>query len=478
MKKKSMGINAILNVTKTICSVVFPLITFPYVSRIFGVDSLGAYNFCTSIISYFILLAGLGINTYAVAEGTKYRDDRAKFEQFASEVFSVNVFSMLFTYVLFFFCLFFFSKLGSFKILLSVLSVQILFNTFGCEWVFNIYEDFAFITMRSIAFQIISMVFLFVFVHSETDLINYAVITVVSASGANVINFFSRKKYCGLHLVINRSVLSRVKPILILFATNVATTIYVNSDTTMLGIFADTTAVGLYSVSTKVYTILKNILGAIITVSIPRLSSKIARHGNSQDYADTANSLLNILLLISFPIMIGTIVLSGNVVEFISGKEYAEASMSLKILGIAFFFSVVGWFYNSCVLLVNNRRKEILVATVVAALANVFLNLFVIARFKQNGAAFTTVVAEFLNTAFCMYYGRDLLKIKISASDLLSEIVGALLVLVVCVSAKVMFAVNTAVIIAAVAFSVIVYFAVLLIFRNSAVRSLKKIIRI
>ena len=76
MKEKSIKINAVLNVMKTVLSLVFPLITFPYITRVLQVNAIGKYDFSVSVISYFSLIAALGITTYAVREGTKYRGDQ------------------------------------------------------------------------------------------------------------------------------------------------------------------------------------------------------------------------------------------------------------------------------------------------------------------------------------------------------------------------------------------------------------------
>ena len=111
MEQKSIKLNAILNVMKTVFSLVFPLITFPYVTRMLQVEAMGKYDFSGSIISYFTLLAALGINIYAVREGAKYRNDKEKIDQFASEIFSINVYSTIASYILLFICLIFIQKL-------------------------------------------------------------------------------------------------------------------------------------------------------------------------------------------------------------------------------------------------------------------------------------------------------------------------------------------------------------------------------
>ena len=99
MKNKSIKLNALLNIIKTCMSIIFPLITFPYVSRILGVENLGKINYGLSIISYFSLIAALGINVYAIREGSKIKNNKAKINQFINEVFALNIITMSISYV-------------------------------------------------------------------------------------------------------------------------------------------------------------------------------------------------------------------------------------------------------------------------------------------------------------------------------------------------------------------------------------------
>ena len=77
-KQKSIKTNFVFNFIKVLLSLIFPLITFPYASRILLPEGIGKVDFANSIIAYFILIASLGINTYAIREGAKVRDDKEK----------------------------------------------------------------------------------------------------------------------------------------------------------------------------------------------------------------------------------------------------------------------------------------------------------------------------------------------------------------------------------------------------------------
>ena len=211
----SVKMNAVLNVIKTISSIVFPLITFPYISRVLTVESIGAYNFGVSIVNYFILLAGLGISTYAIREGTQYRDDNKKMEKFSSEIFTINMISTIVAYILLVCCVLFVPKIHSYAVIIIVLGIEILFTTLGVNWLCNIYEDFLYITLRTIAFQTISLLALFIFVKETQDLLKYIIIVVFASSGANLLNFFYiRKRYVKFGLV--SSITKHIKPIMII----------------------------------------------------------------------------------------------------------------------------------------------------------------------------------------------------------------------------------------------------------------------
>lgn len=135
-------------------NLIFPLITFPYVSRVLSVEGIGIYNFSYIYVNYFLLLAGLGIATYAVREGAKYRNDKRKISTFSSEVFSINIISTIIAYLLLIISLLIFKNLHNYISTILIFSLQILFTTIGTEWIYTIYEDYSYITVRSIIFKI------------------------------------------------------------------------------------------------------------------------------------------------------------------------------------------------------------------------------------------------------------------------------------------------------------------------------------
>lgn len=426
-----MSVNAILNALRTALGVIFPLITFPYASRVLGVDNIGRYNFAYSVVNYGALFAALGIYTYAVRECAKVRDNRQKLDKMASEIFSINLLSTVVAYTALFILCVAVPKFSVNRLLIYILSLEIIFTTIGCEWVYSVFEDYLYITLRTLGVYIISMVLLFTFIHTEQDLVKYSIVSVISVCGANVANIIGRKKYCNIRLTFRLNLKQHILPIMTIFMNTVTTTIYVNSDVLILGLMTNNTYVGLYSVAVRIYTIIKRILAAVITVSIPRLSNYWSNN-EKENLDKTCHSIFNALLIFVAPAMIGLFSMSKQVVLLISGNEFEQSYASLAILSIALLFSLFSWFFTSCILIPSKNETKVLQGTVVAALVNIIFNIILIPFFQERAAAFTTCMAEFIALGFGYVRSRKILKIKLNIRDITSIVVGCLAIFIIC----------------------------------------------
>lgn len=466
IKKKSIGFNALINGTKTLLLVAFPLITFPYAAKVLGVEGIGQYNFAYSIVSYFMLLAALGIYSYAVREGAAVRNDRQKFSIFASEILEFNILSTILSLLLLLFICAFWNKLDNYRNLILVISLNIPMTTFGCEWIYAIYEEYLYIAVRGVLFQIISMVLLFSFVHSADDIIMYAVTTLMSSAGYNLLNIVGLHKRIEFHRQPFYALKKHFVPIMLLFANSIASTIYINSDTTILGLLAGDYSVGLYSVATKVYSIVKSVLASIIIVSIPRMS-KLWADEDTEGFFLLADSILNSFLAITLPAMMGIFVLSDDIIEIVADKSYLEASTALKILSVALLVSVFSWFFQSSILIPSKNEKEVLYATCAAATVNIILNFILIPEYKQNAAALTTLVAELVSALISGYYAAKIIKIKINKRDVASIVIGCAFIYLYSGLIRVLMQETIGRTIVIVFGAAIGYFLILIVFKNS-----------
>lgn len=474
MKKKSLGINAFLNGIRSVLNLIFPLITFPYVSRILQASGTGKYNFASSIVSYFLLIAALGITNYAVREGAKLRDDRQKISEFASQVFTINMLSTVLSYVLLFASLLIFKKLQSYTAAILIFGLQIFFTTIGVEWIYTIFEDYAYITIRSIIFKIISMVLLFVFVREKNDYLNYVAITVFSTVGSNVLNYFYAKHFCDIKITFKIDWKHHLEPILVIFATGIATQIYVNSDITILGILKNDYLVGIYSVSSKIYAIVKSLVQAIVVVAVPRLSMLLGKR-ETKKFRFLLSKVTNSLAMFTFPVTIGLYMLAPQVIEIISGKGYLRGVSSLRLLCPALLASVFSWILAYCVLLPAKRENKFFISAVVSAVLNISLNFVLIPLMNENGAAITTTIAELVMLVMIIFYCKDILSGVYNSEfwkDIVSYIVGSIGIIGACLISTVLSKTAFVQVLISVVFSALVYALILVVCGNSMIYSI------
>ena len=426
MKNNSMKYNILLNSIRILSSIIFPLITFPYSSRILQVENLGKVNFTSSIVSYFLLLATLGIPTYAIREGSRLKNDRDKFNKFTDQIFTLSLLSLTLSYVILFLIIPIFD---GYRNLILLQSLTMIGTTIGVEWIYSIHEQYEYITIRSIIFQLISLILLIIFVKNPEDYYIYAGISVLSNVGSSVLNYVNIRKQVKFKLTTKLNLKKHIYPILIIFSTSIATTFYVNSDMTMIGILAGDYSVGIYSVSVRIYTIVKSLVSSIYIVTLPRLSYYISENDEERTL-HLMQKILNLALTVTLPILTGLILLSEEIIEVISGSNYLEANTSLIILSIALLFSVLASFFANAILLPRRGERFLLIASVISAVGNILLNLLLIPRFKQDGAAFTTLIAEITIFLILLYYSFTYVRILKFSKKIISSTVGCILIII------------------------------------------------
>jgi O-antigen/teichoic acid export membrane protein len=91
MKENSIKRNAFFNVVYTIVNMVFPLITYPYVTRVLSAVGMGKVSFFSSVSNYAIMFGSLGISTYGIRAVAKVRDDEKELSKVTSELFWLNI---------------------------------------------------------------------------------------------------------------------------------------------------------------------------------------------------------------------------------------------------------------------------------------------------------------------------------------------------------------------------------------------------
>lgn len=410
MQVPSLKKNVALNVTKTLFSLIFPLITFPYTSRILLPDGIGKVNFARAVIEYFVLIATLGISVYGIREAAKMRDDKVRLSKITKELFIINIVSTLFAYILLAFAMLCVPKLSSYRALLCVISATILFTALGLDWLYTAVEDFEYITKRYIFFNALSLVLLFVFVKEQKDYLWYASISVFANVGSNILNFIHSRKYIDFSIVHQLEFKKHLKPVCVLFAMAIAIKVYTVLDTTMLGFLCNDWQVGIYTAAIKIDKIILSLVVAACAVLLPRLS--YYSENDVEKFNKLAYKGLDILLMVSVPCCIGLFLLSYHIIMLLSGEHYIESVPVMRIMNPIILIIGMSNFIGMQLFMPLRKERYTLYSVVCGAVFNFILNLILIPRYQALGAAISTLCAEAVVTGVQLLLARSLIDLK------------------------------------------------------------------
>lgn len=429
--------NSLYSIIKTGSSILFPLITFPYISRVLLTDNVGKIQYGLSIVSYFALIASLGISTYAIRECSGIRNDKSKLSKNASEIYSINIIFTIIAYVALAITLIFLRKLDNYRTLIVIQSVTIVATTLGADWLNSAMEDFKYITLRTVFFQVCSLVLMFIFVKQEEDYMKYAVICVLSSAGANITNiWYRRNRYCKMGFTLHIDWKRHMEPIIYLFVMVLAQTIFNSVDSTMLGSMHGDFEVGIYAAAHKILNIINQVVGSLLWVIMPRMAYYFAE-GDYDNINRLLRKVLQFNITLGLPCIVGTITLSGDIIRVVAGDAFIAGAPVLQILMLGFIFSLVGGsFLGNAVLLPSKQEKYYMIVCCISAIINIILNYLMIPYWGARAAAGTTAVCSIIILVLLLFRVDKRIHLEKIYPIIISAVLGCCGIVGICLLCK------------------------------------------
>ena len=424
----SIKTNYFLNLVNTVAGLLFPLITFPYASRIMMADGIGQVNFFSSIIAYITLFTCLGIPMYAIREIAKIRENERERSKIATEILLLHAGLSILGYVVVAIIATTVAKVQINIPLFLLLSTTIFMTAIGSEWFFQGIEDFKYITIRGIVVKTVAVVLLFLLVHTKEDIMWYAAYTVFGVLGGNVFNFIRLRKFIHIRSFSFKDLhpLRHLKPALHIFVLNIIVSIYVNLDTVMLGFMKDDAAVGYYTEATKLTRVILGIISPLGIVMLPRLSNLIAT-GQKKEFDRLANKAVNFVIALSLPLAVGLIIMGPTLIRLFCGQGYEPAILTLQIISPVVFIIALSNIIGTQILYPQGYENKVIISTAIGAAINFTMNCFLIPQMAQNGAALATVVAECSVTLTQLLIGAAFIPVKLFNRNTMNYLVATIL---------------------------------------------------
>ena len=396
--------NYAYNLSYQLLVIILPIITTPYVTRVFSSDDLGTYGYFNSIVTYFILLATLGVANYGTKVISGHRKEIEKnFWGIYSLQLGATVLSLI-LYALLCLTLPFMQNPVAYILGLSLFSKGL-----DISWLFQGLEDFRKITVRNITVKLVGVASIFLFVKSANDLYLYVFLLTIFELLGQLSMWLPAREFIGRpHFDIDYA-RHHLKPVILLFLPQVAISLYVTLDRTMLGALASTKDVGIYDQALKLVNILLTLVTSLGSVMLPRVAHLLAT-GNHKAVNRMHEISFLIYNLVIFPIMAGMLIVNDDFVQFFLGQDFQDARYAIAIMVFRMFF--IGWtnIMGIQILIPHNKNKEFMMSTTVPAIISVGLNLLLLPKLGYIGAAIVSVLTEALVWGIQLFYTRSYLK--------------------------------------------------------------------
>lgn len=395
VEKKNITKNYIYNLIYQILTIILPIITTPYLSRILGAEGIGIYGYTVSIVTYFTLIGALGISKYGQREIAYVQNDKEKRSKVFWELNTIKVFTILIVTLIFWiaFCI-----KGEYVIYYRILLLEIVATFLDITWFFQGIEDFKKVVIRNIIIKFISVISIFIFIKNSNDLVKYFYIYVLSNFFGNGILWLNIDKYVKKVKINFMELREHIKPMISLFIPQIATSIYTVLDKTMLGsLESDISEVGYYEQSQKIIKIALTFVTTMSVVMLPRISNTYAQ-GDNEKIKKYMKKSYNFNWFLSIPIIFGIIATSEKFVPWFYGDGYEKIKDLLIFTSPIVVFIAFSTTIGSQYLISIKKQNIQTLAVGIGAITNVFLNFILIPKLKSEGAVIATVMAEFLIT--------------------------------------------------------------------------------
>ncbi len=380
--------NLILKISGTVCAAV----SYPYAFRMIGEAGMGSVAFSTSVTSFFIMLASIGISTYGIRECAKVRDDAVKLRTTARELLAMQGIMTLAALFLLGCAVLAVPRMRENGLFFLIQGCMLLFHGLDTEWLFAATERYGFLALRSFLMKLLSVLLVMGFVRSPDDALLYCLFAVGPTMLGNLWNIAGARDYL-------RGPVESLRPLRhfrvssVFFLQAVAATIYTSLDSALLGLLQNNASVGAYDAAVKIRTILVFAVTSLGTVLLPRFSYYVGEKKETELHKGLRLSS-DFTLLTALPLTVFFLVLGDRCLEILYESVSGETLWYLRSPTPTLLLIGCSNLLGIQILTPLGKERTVMVSTVIGALVDLIADLLLIPRYGAPGAALGTLIAE------------------------------------------------------------------------------------
>lgn len=439
----------------TLSSYIMAFVTFPYVSRVLGVERIGLVNFVDNTIMYFQLFAMMGINMLGVREIAAVKEDRDKRNTVFSNLLGLNLLFTIATLLVYFIVIAVSPKLNQYSGLFYIGSAKIIGTAFLVEWFFTGIENFRYITLRALVIRLLYVIAVFMFIRKAEDYRLYFILTI----GTVVVNALINSVYVRRFVTIQwRDMLSLkyLQKNCILGIYMVMTSMYITFNVMYLGLVTDNVQVGYYTTAHKVYVVMLGLFLAFTDVMLPRMSHLLA-NGEKKRFNELVDKSFQAMFTFSIPIVVCSIIFAPEIIYILAGQGYEGAVTPMRIIMPAALFVGIAQILAVQILTPMKRDRTLFIASVMGAVVSIVINVTVVPKIGSVGSAIVLLCSEMSVTIAYIVYVLQNRIVSIPLKQMWENVLISIPVAMICILCKCFIENPFVLLVSAVCVSVIVW---------------------
>lgn len=397
-KKDKLTVNFLYQVAYQLLTIILPLVTAPYISRVLGPENTGIYSYTFVIANYFLVFAALGIETYGNRTIARVKSEgQDKINYTFTTLFLMHAIVSIIAIIIYAVYIVYF--LTKYRLIASLQGLLVISALFDVNWFFFGIEEFKLTVTRNMLIKLSTVIAMFVFVRTSDDLWKYTLIMSLGVVISQSVIWFFLPKYVRFVKVKFFDVINHLKPLCILFLAVVATSLYRMIDKLMLGWFGNMNSLGAYEYADRLMRMVVTLITALGTVMLPRMSALYAQRQQEQA-KKYLNSTSQFMFVMSFALAFGLAGIAKEFVPIFLGKGYGSTSVLVQVLAIS--LPLMGWnnLVRTQILMPTSKDMIYTRAVWAGAIIDVILNAILISTIGSIGAAISTVIAYLVVSCF------------------------------------------------------------------------------
>ncbi len=423
--------NFIYSTFYQILVLITPLITSPYISRVLGAEGVGIHSYTNSLVTYFTMLAALGVLSYGNREIAQHRDDEKERSKLFWEIELMVISTTCLATIVW---LFVSVVYKSYSLYLLILTIQVIAVAFDISWFFGGLEQYSYIVIKNTICKLASVILLFVCVNDQSDVWIYILILAGSTFAGNVSTWTCLPKFL-VKIEKNELCIKRhYKETLIYFIPTIATSVYTVLDKTMIGLITGSNSVnGYYENATKIVNMAKAVAFTSINSVLGSRISYLFANKKTDEIKEKISFALDYILFMGIGCSLGIIGVAKQFVPWFFGEGFMETvpmlmtlSPIVVIIGIS---NCAGALYYTPAGLRATSTKFIVTGSVV----NFILNSILIPLFSGYGAIIASIVAELVITVLYVRNSNGFLTVQMIAEKIWKKLIAGSVMLIVIV---------------------------------------------